>query len=106
MESFTWHSFMTSVNTTVTAGMPRVESENAVLSLAHREDGINQIEKIIVQGITEGIFFTECPHQAAKAAYLATSIFIYPNSFEDPNRKQNINSVVDLLIRGLKNPNA
>jgi AcrR family transcriptional regulator len=71
----------------------------------HIEDGINQIEKIIVQGITEGIFFTECPHQAAKAAYLATSVFIYPNSFEDPNRKQNIDSVVNLLLRGLKNSN-
>lgn len=69
------------------------------------EDGINRIEKIIVQGITEGIFFTEFPHQAAKSVYLATSVFIHPNSFEDPDRKQNIESVVNLLIAGLKNPN-
>lgn len=69
------------------------------------EDGINSIKEIIVQGITEGIFFEEYPHQAAKAVYLATSAFIHPNSFEDPNRKQNIESVINLLIRGLKNPN-
>ncbi|MGC7870618.1 TetR family transcriptional regulator [Desulfosporosinus sp. SYSU MS00001] len=68
------------------------------------EDGINQIKEIIVQGITEGIFFTEFPYQAARSVYLATSAFIHPNSFEDPDRKQNIESVVNLLIRGLKNP--
>lgn len=70
-----------------------------------KEDGINRIEKIIVQGITEGIFFTEFPHQAARSVYLATSVFIHPNSFEDPDRKQNIESVVNLLIMGLENPN-
>ena len=70
-----------------------------------KEDGINQIEKILVQGITEGIFFAESSHQAAKSVYLATSVFIHPNSFEDLDRKQNIESVVNLLIRGLKNPN-
>ncbi len=69
------------------------------------EDGINSIKYIIEQGITEGIFFEEFPHQAALAVYNATSAFIHPNSFEDPNRKQNIESVVNLLIRGLKNPN-
>ena len=68
-------------------------------------DGINSIKGIIVQGITEGIFFEEFPHQAAIAVYLATSAFIHPNSFEAANRKQNIESVVNLLIRGLKNPN-
>lgn len=68
------------------------------------EDGINHIKEIIVQGITEGIFFTEFPHKAARSVYLATSVFIYPNSFKDPDRKQNIESVVNLLIRGLKNP--
>lgn len=70
-----------------------------------KEDGINRIENIIEQGITEGIFFTEFPHQAARSVYLATSVFIHPNSFEDPDRTQNIDSVVNLLIRGLKNPN-
>ena len=69
------------------------------------EESINRITKIIVQGILEGIFFTESPHQAARAVYLATGFFINPNSFEDPNRKQNIESVVNLLIKGLKNPN-
>jgi AcrR family transcriptional regulator len=69
------------------------------------EDGINCIEKIIVQGITEGIFFTEFPDKAARSVYLATSVFIHPNSFEDPDRKQNIEFVVNLLIRGLENPN-
>jgi len=69
------------------------------------EDGINSIKEIIVQGITEGIFFEEFPHQAAKSVYLATSVFIHPNSFNDPNRKQDIESVVNLLIRGLKIPN-
>ncbi|WP_156946229.1 TetR family transcriptional regulator [Clostridium akagii] len=68
-------------------------------------DVINSIEKVIVQGITEGIFFTEFPHQAARSIYLATSVFMHPNSFENPDRKQNIESVVNLLIRGLKNPN-
>jgi AcrR family transcriptional regulator len=68
-----------------------------------KEEGINCIEKIIVQGITEGIFFTESPSQVARAIYLATSVFIYPGSFEDPDRKQNIQSVISLLIRGLKN---
>ncbi|WP_425808139.1 TetR/AcrR family transcriptional regulator [Desulfitobacterium sp. Sab5] len=70
-----------------------------------KEDGINRIKEIIVQGIKEGIFFVEFPHQAAINVYLATSVFIHPNSFEDPNRNQNIESVVNLLIRGLKNPN-
>ncbi|MHB8076284.1 TetR/AcrR family transcriptional regulator [Desulfosporosinus fructosivorans] len=70
-----------------------------------REDGINKIEKIISQGITEGVFFAESSHQTAKSVYLATSVFIYPDSFEDPNRKQNIDSVVNLLLSGLKNPN-
>lgn len=70
-----------------------------------KKDGINQIEKIIAQGVTEGIFFAESSHQAAKSVYLATSVFIYPNSFEDPERKQNIDSVVNMLLRGLKNPN-
>ncbi|VBB07556.1 Hypothetical protein LUCI_2821 [Lucifera butyrica] len=70
-----------------------------------KKDGMNRIEKIIVQGITEGIFFAESSHQAAKSVYLATSVFIHPNSFEDPDRKQNIESVVNLLLRGLKNPN-
>jgi AcrR family transcriptional regulator len=69
------------------------------------EDGINGIKEIIVQGITEGIFFEEFPHQAARSVYLATSVFIHPNSFKDPNRKQNIEAVVNLLIKGLKNPN-
>ena len=69
------------------------------------EEGINRIKEIIVQGISEGIFFTESPQQAARAVYLATGVFINPNSFEDPDRKQNIESVVNLLIRGLKNPN-
>lgn len=70
-----------------------------------KKEGINCIEKIIVQGITEGIFFTESPYQEARSIYLATSVFIYPDSFEDPDRKQNIQSVVNLLIRGLKNSN-
>lgn len=65
-------------------------------------DGIDSIEKVIVQGIKEGIFFTKFPNQAARSVYLATSVFIYPNSFEDPERKQNIDSVVNLLLRGLK----
>jgi AcrR family transcriptional regulator len=69
------------------------------------DDGINRIEKIIVQGIAEGIFFTESSHQAAMSVYLATSVFIHPNSFEDPDRRQNIKSVINLLLRGLKNPN-
>lgn len=69
------------------------------------EGGICCIKEIIVQGITEGIFFTEFPHQTARTVYLATSVFIQPNSFEDPERKQNLESVVNLLIRGLKNPN-
>lgn len=69
-----------------------------------KEDGINCIEEIIAQGITEGIFFTQFPHQEARAIYLATSAFIHPNSFEDPDRKQNIESVINLLIRGLENP--
>ncbi|WP_088189687.1 TetR family transcriptional regulator [Desulfosporosinus sp. FKA] len=68
------------------------------------EDGINQIKEVIEQGITEGIFFIEFPYQAARSVYLATSVFIHPNSFADPERKQNIESVVNLLIRGLKNP--
>ena len=54
---------------------------------------INSIKEIIVQGITEGIFFEEFPHQAAIAVYLAISVFIHPNSFEVANRKQNIESV-------------
>lgn len=69
------------------------------------EAGINCIRDIIVQGIAEGLFFEENPDQAAKTVYLATSVFIHPNSFDDSNRKQNIESVVELLIRGLKNPN-
>jgi AcrR family transcriptional regulator len=69
-----------------------------------KEEGINRIRQIIEQGVTEGIFFSEFPDQAARSVYLATSVFIYPNSFEDPDRKQNIESVVNLLIRGLKNP--
>jgi AcrR family transcriptional regulator len=69
------------------------------------EEGINRIKEIIIQGIAEGIFFTEYPYQAARTVYLATSVFIHPNSFEDPDRKQNIESVINLLIRGLKNPN-
>ena len=70
-----------------------------------KEEGINSIEEIIVQGITEGIFFTEFPDQEARSIYLATSVFIRPDSFEDPYRKQNIKSVINLLIRGLKNSN-
>lgn len=69
------------------------------------EEGINSIEKVIVQGITEGIFFTESPYQEARSVYLATSVFIHPNTFEDPDRKQNIESVINLLIKGLKNSN-
>ena len=69
------------------------------------EEGINCIKEIIEQGITEGIFFAEDPHQAARTVYLASSVFIHPNSFEDPDRKQNIEAVVKLLIKGLKNPN-
>lgn len=69
------------------------------------EEGINSIEKVIMQGITEGIFFTESPYQEARSVYLATSVFIHPNTFEDPDRKQNIESVINLLIKGLKNSN-
>lgn len=68
------------------------------------EEGISYIEEIIVQGIAEGVFFAESPYQAARAVYLATSVFIHPNSFEDTDRKQKIESVINLLIRGLKNP--
>lgn len=70
----------------------------------HKEEAISYIEDVIVQGIADGIFFSEAPHQAAIAAYLAMSVFVYPDSFKDQNREQNINSVIDLLIRGLKNP--
>lgn len=69
------------------------------------EEGINRIKEIIVQGISEGIFYTDSPDQAARTVYLSTGVFINPNTFEDPNRKQNIESVINLLIRGLKNPN-
>jgi len=69
------------------------------------EEGINSIQGVIEQGISDGMFFEEYPHQAAMTVYLATSVFIHPNSFEVPNRKQNIESVLNLLIRGLKNPN-
>jgi hypothetical protein len=48
-------------------------------------DGINKIKEILEQGAKEGIFFEKPPHQAATALYLGTSVFIYPNSFEDPN---------------------
>ena len=68
------------------------------------EEGINRIKESIVQGISEGIFFTKSPYEAARSVYFATSAFINPNTFDDPNRKQNIESVVYLLIRGLKNP--
>ena len=68
------------------------------------EEGIRRIEGIIVQGISEGIFFADSPHQAARAVYIATGAFINPNSFEDPNRRQDIESVIHLLISGLKNP--
>jgi AcrR family transcriptional regulator len=68
------------------------------------EEGINSIKNIIEQGIAEGIFFEDFPYQAARAVYLATSVFIHPNSFNDPNRKQTIEAVINLLIRGLKNP--
>lgn len=68
------------------------------------EEGIDRIKESIVQGISEGLFFTESPYQAARAVYFATSVFINPNTFEDPNRKQNIEAVILLLIRGLKNP--
>ncbi|GKU25877.1 hypothetical protein CFB3_00690 [Clostridium folliculivorans] len=70
-----------------------------------KEEGIKRIEEIIVQGITEGIFFSESPYKEARSVYLATSVFIHPNSFEDSDRKQNIESVINLLIRGLKNSN-
>lgn len=70
-----------------------------------KKDGINKIETVILQGIAEGIFFVESSQQAAKAVYLATSVFIHPNSFEDPDRKQSIDYVVSLLLKGLKNPN-
>ncbi|GKU30546.1 hypothetical protein CFB3_26530 [Clostridium folliculivorans] len=69
------------------------------------QDGINSIKEVIVQGIEDGIFFEEFPQQAAVAVYLATSAFIHPNSFEAADRKQNIEAVVNLLIKGLKNPN-
>lgn len=69
------------------------------------EEGIQRIEEIIIQGIAEGIFFVKSPHQAAIAVYQATSAFIHPSSFADPDRKQNIESVGHLLISGLKNPN-
>lgn len=68
------------------------------------EEGIDRIKESIAQGISEGIFFTESPYQAARAVYFATGAFINPNTFEDPNRKQNIEAVIHLLIRGLKNP--
>lgn len=68
------------------------------------DEGIQDIQEIILQGIREGIFFTESPSQAARNVYLATSAFIHPNSFEDDHRKQNMEAVVNLLIRGLKNP--
>lgn len=45
----------------------------------NKEDGINCIKDIIVQGIKEGIFFAEFPHQAARTVYLATNVFIHPN---------------------------
>ncbi|MDQ7094340.1 TetR family transcriptional regulator [Desulfosporosinus sp. PR] len=70
-----------------------------------KEDGINKIEKVIRQGIAEGIFFTESSPQVAKSVYLATSVFIHPDSFADPDRKKNIDSVVNLLLSGLKNSN-
>ncbi|WP_196600878.1 TetR/AcrR family transcriptional regulator [Pectinatus frisingensis] len=69
------------------------------------EVGINRIEKVILQGIAEGIFFAESSHQAAKSVYLATHVFINPKTFEDPDRKQDIKSVINLLLKGLKNPN-
>jgi hypothetical protein len=69
------------------------------------EDAINSIHVIIEQGMREGVFFTESPYQSARTVYLATSVFINPKSFKDPDRQQNIESVVNLLIKGLKSSN-
>lgn len=71
----------------------------------HLDELIDQLEEIIRQGVAEGIFFTEDSHQSAKTVFLATKLFNLPNSFDAPDRKQNIRSIVTLLIGGLKNPN-
>lgn len=106
LESFTESKRLSAINEPEMFGnyMKLAQSSMEIIEKG-KEDGINFIEKIIVQGITEGIFFTQIPHQAAKSVYLATSVFIHPSSFEDPDRKENMEAVINLLIRGLKNPN-
>ena len=71
----------------------------------HLNDLVNQLEKIIMQGITEGIFFSKSSSQSAKAVFLATRSFNYPKSFEDPDRKQNMEFIVNLILSALKNSN-
>ena len=71
----------------------------------HMEQLVSQLESIIIQGATEGIFSVAEPHQAAKAIFLATSRFHHPafvNEWYNDDIEQKFQTVVALLINGIK----
>ncbi len=79
-------------------------SSTEVLQKSQNE-GIGYIVELIKQGVDEGVFFVENPEKSAKAVYTATTVFMMPNTFDDINRKENIKTVLNLLINGLKYKN-
>ncbi len=80
------------------------QSSTEVLKKSQTE-GINLIKKLIEQGVVEGIFNVVDIEMASKSVYTATTAFMHPNTFSEPNRAENIKALLELLINGLRYKN-
>jgi AcrR family transcriptional regulator len=74
----------------------------------HVEQLFAQLEEIIRKGMEAGVFETDDPREMAVTVFTATSRFHYPafaKEWENPNIESLVNSVIDLILNGVKKRN-
>lgn len=81
--------------------------EACVVVKAHKERLIDQIARIISDGVAQGVFEAPDAHAAARAIFDATSRFHHPahaEEWSEPALAGRIDAVLALLFRGLAVP--
>jgi AcrR family transcriptional regulator len=74
---------------------------------AHKERLIDQIARILSEGVTEGVFHVADAKVTARAIFDATILFHHPahaEEWNDPALATRTDAVLDLLFRGLEAP--